>query len=70
MEQRANQKVKEASITATIFRADGTVEQLDVIGYYHRNPLRRLWWRIQQFRRNRNGNRSDERGQGNHHVAP
>ena len=30
-----------ASIRAVITRADGTVENLDLVSYYSRNPLRR-----------------------------
>jgi hypothetical protein len=39
----ANAKVKEAEIVATITRADGTIEELGRLSYYHRNPLKR-WW--------------------------
>jgi hypothetical protein len=35
-----------AQVSAIITRADGTVEDLGVISYWHRNPLRRLWWRL------------------------
>lgn len=38
--------VKSASISAIVIRADGTTEDLGMIAYYHRNPLRRLAWRI------------------------
>lgn len=39
-------KTKEARITAVITRADGRVEHLGTISYWHRNPLKRLWWKI------------------------
>ncbi len=43
-------KVREASISAVIIRADGTREELGVVSYWHRNPLRRLlWWLRQNF---------------------
>ncbi|MGW2692344.1 hypothetical protein [Streptomyces sp. NPDC001296] len=29
-----------------ITRADGTTTNLGVGAYWHRNPLRRAWWRI------------------------
>ncbi|MFF1284291.1 hypothetical protein ACFVY4_26565 [Streptomyces sp. NPDC058299] len=29
-----------------ITRADGTVIDLGVGAYWHRSPLRRLWWRL------------------------
>lgn len=43
---RVSQQVKNASISAVIIRADGTREDLGVIAYYHKNPLKRLAWRI------------------------
>jgi hypothetical protein len=43
---RVDSDVREASIGAVIIRADGTREDLGVVAYYHRNPLRRLWWRV------------------------
>ena len=36
--------VKMADVSAIITRKDGTVENLGVISYYHRNPLRRWAW--------------------------
>lgn len=41
--------VQEATLEATVYRADGRVEHLGVISYYHRNPLRRLLWRVKRF---------------------
>jgi len=40
---------KMQSLEATITRADGTVEHLGVIAYWHRNPLRRWAWRLGQL---------------------
>lgn len=31
---------------AVVIRADGTREDLGVISYYHKNPLKRLYWRL------------------------
>lgn len=45
-ELTARGKPREAVIEAVIRRADGTVEDLGVVAYWHRNPLRRLWWRL------------------------
>lgn len=39
-------KAREASIHAVVTRADGTVEDLGVVSYWHRNPLRRWAWRV------------------------
>jgi len=50
-EQVARQKMKEASIAAVVIRADGTREDLGVISYWNRNPLRRLIWRARQWLR-------------------
>lgn len=40
------QKTKEATLSAVITRADGTIEKLGVISYYHRNPIRVLLWKL------------------------
>lgn len=45
----ARGEVKKSSLTAVITRADGTVENLGVIAYYHRNPLMRAAWAVWQF---------------------
>lgn len=42
----ARGNVKEATISAVITRADGTIEDLGVVSYWHRNPLRRLVWAV------------------------
>lgn len=42
-------KAKEASIEITVIRADGTVENLGVVSYWHRNPLKRWLWNIKKF---------------------
>jgi hypothetical protein len=49
-----NSKAKESSITAVVTRADGTVEDLGVVAYWHRNPLRRFLWRINKFIKDHN----------------
>ena len=41
-----SQPVRKATIEAVIIRANGMRENLGVISYYHRNPLKRLAWRI------------------------
>lgn len=45
---RTDTKVTESSLSAVVTRADGTVEDLGVISYYHRNPLKRWWWHLKQ----------------------
>lgn len=42
------QPAKEATLRAVITRADGTVEDLGVITYWHKNPLKRWAWAIRQ----------------------
>ena len=49
MEGQATSHVKWAEIDAVVIRADGRVEHLGTIAYYHRNPLRRLWWMVRRF---------------------
>jgi hypothetical protein len=45
-------KAREVRIEAVITRADGRVERVGQVAYWHRNPLRRLWNRFfQQFKR-------------------
>lgn len=46
MMMQVNGKAREASISAVIIRADGTRVDLGTISYWHRNPLRRLAWRV------------------------
>jgi hypothetical protein len=38
--------LKQATIEAVVIRADGSREDLGVVSYWHKNPLRRLLWRI------------------------
>lgn len=45
----AELNVKEMAISAVVHRADGRVEDLGVISYYHRNPLRRVLWKLRRF---------------------
>lgn len=42
-------KAKETQIEMTIYRADGRVERLGVVAYWHRNPLRRWLWNIKRI---------------------
>lgn len=42
-------EVKELQISAVITRADGTVEDLGTIQYWHSNPLKRILWRIKKW---------------------
>ena len=46
---QANLNAKEIQLVATITRAEGTVEELGVIDYYHQNPIKRLIWRIKKW---------------------
>ncbi len=42
-------KVKQMEISAVITRADGTIVNLGTIQYWHKNPLKRLLWRIKKW---------------------
>jgi hypothetical protein len=42
----AHSGVRSMSIEATVIRADGRVERLGTVCFYHKNPLRRLAWRL------------------------
>ena len=47
--QVANINAKEIKLVATITRADGTVEELGVIDYYSKNPLKMFFWKIKKL---------------------
>ena len=47
--QVANSNAKELHLSATVIRADGTVVELGVIDYYHKNPIKRLIWRLKKW---------------------
>lgn len=44
----SGRKARESSIKAVVHRADGRVEDLGTIAYYHRNPIRR--WAFKAWR--------------------
>jgi hypothetical protein len=46
---RAKGGFGETQISAVIRRADGRVEDLGVISYWSKSPLRRLLWRITRW---------------------
>ena len=48
---QTNLDAKEIQIIATITRANGTVEELGVIDYFHSNPIKKLIWRIKKWLR-------------------
>lgn len=43
---------KKVTWEAVVIRADGAREDLGVVSYYHRNPLKRWAWSIKQKVRN------------------
>jgi len=47
--QVAQSNAKEIQLIATITRADGTVEQLGVIDYWHKNPIKLFIWKLTKF---------------------
>lgn len=47
--QVTNTSAKELQLVATIRRADGTIEELGVIDYWHKNPIKRILWRIKRW---------------------
>jgi hypothetical protein len=47
--QIAHSNAKEIQFIATVTRADGTVEELGVIDYWHKNPIKRIMWKIKRF---------------------
>ena len=49
MNMNTSSGVKEASFSAVITRADGTIEDLGMISYYNSNPVKRWVWKLKQF---------------------
>lgn len=47
--QIAQSNAKEIELIATITRADGTIEHLGVIDYWHKNPLKRIIWKLKKL---------------------
>lgn len=47
--QVADSNAKEIELIATIIRADGSREELGVIDYWHKNPLKRAIWKFKQW---------------------
>lgn len=42
-------KARESQISAVVTRADGSVERLGVVAYWHKNPLRRWLWQVRKL---------------------
>ena len=42
----APSEAKSVELDVVVIRADGTREDLGTVAYWHKNPLRRLWWRL------------------------
>jgi len=49
MPVKAQGKAKETRISAVVIRADGTREDKGLLVYWHRNPIRRLAWRVRNI---------------------
>jgi hypothetical protein len=47
--QVAQSNAKELHLSATVIRADGTVVELGVIDYWHKNQIKRFIWRIKKW---------------------
>ena len=44
-----NSNAKEIQLVAIITRANGQVEHLGVVDYWHKNPFKRLMWKIKRL---------------------
>jgi hypothetical protein len=50
--QVAHSDVKQIELVATVIRADGRREELGVVDYWHKNPIKRFIWSFKKlFRR-------------------
>lgn len=38
-----------SQLSVVVTRANGTVEDLGIVSYWHKNPLKRLAWRATRF---------------------
>lgn len=47
---QAHSAAKSAEIQAVLTLGDGTVVDLGTLSYWHRSPLRRLWWTLMHWR--------------------
>lgn len=47
-EMQVAQGVKSAELSIVVTRADGSVEDLGVVAYWHKNPLRRWAYRLRK----------------------
>lgn len=45
----AKSDIKAMEISAVVIRANGKVEDLGTIQYWHKNPIKRLFWRIKKW---------------------
>lgn len=46
MKINIKEKIKEASISAKVIRADGTIEDLGVVAYYSSNIFKNIWFKV------------------------
>lgn len=53
---KVREDIKSAQIDAVIIRADGSRKDLGTVAFFHKNPLKRLQFRIKEI--TKNGNRS------------
>jgi hypothetical protein len=49
----ARGNAREASISCVVIRADGRIDDYGVVSYWHRNPLKRLAWKLKNWIRGR-----------------
>ncbi len=40
---------REASIEVTIIRANGSIERLGAVSYWHRSPFKRIAWHVRRW---------------------
>ena len=46
MDMQVAANIKSAELQAVIIRADGTRVELGTIAYFHKNPLKRMLWKL------------------------
>ena len=46
---QVNGNAKSLELVARIVKADGTIVELGTIDYWHKNPIKRIIWRIKKW---------------------
>ena len=54
-----NSECKSAELSMVVIRADGSTEELGVVSYYNRNPIKQLIWNVKNWIKNSLSNKGN-----------